>query len=92
FVSQTAQLLALYGVFLTLSLRAGIPPYLAAFTYLFATNYFAALTPQASSANVIFVGSGYIEPQEVYRYGGLMTLVAFAVYMLIGTPWILLVF
>ncbi|MEL6546137.1 MAG: DASS family sodium-coupled anion symporter, partial [Myxococcota bacterium] len=80
FVSQTAQLLALYGVFLTLSLRAGIPPYLAAFTYLFATNYFAALTPQASSANVIFVGSGYIEPQEVYRYGGLMTLVAFAVY------------
>ncbi|MEM6732157.1 MAG: DASS family sodium-coupled anion symporter, partial [Myxococcota bacterium] len=66
FVSQTAHLLALFGVFLEVSLRAGIPPYLAAFTYLFATNYFAALTPQASSANVIFVGSGYITPSEVY--------------------------
>ncbi len=92
FVSQTAHLLALYGVFLELSLRAGIPPYLAAFTYLFATNYFAAITPQASSANVIFIGSGYITPREVYRYGGLMTLVSFAVYMLVGTPWILAMF
>lgn len=91
FVSQTAHLLALYGVFLELSLRAGIPPYLAALTYLFATNYFAAITPQASSANVIFIGSGYITPREVYRYGGLMTLVSFAVYMLVGTPWILAV-
>lgn len=92
FVSQTAHLLALYGVFLAISMRAGIPPYLAAFTYLFATNYFAAMTPQASSANVIFVGSGYITPGEVYRYGGIMTLAAFAVYMLVGTPWIMLVF
>ena len=58
---------------------------------LFATNFFSVITPQASSANVIFVGSGYLTGREVYRNGALVTSLFFLVYLLIGTPWVSLV-
>ena len=90
FVSQTAHLLALFGVFLGLS-QPEVPPALMAMGLLFATNYFSVITPQGSSANVIFVGSGYLEGNEVYKYGGLCTLTAFLIYVIVGTPWVLLV-
>ena len=91
FVSQTAHMLALYGVFLNVGLQAGVPGPLLAYMLLFATNFFAAITPQGSSANAIFLSSGYIEPRQVYRYGGLVTLFNLIVYLVVGTPWILLV-
>jgi DASS family divalent anion:Na+ symporter len=88
FVSQTAQLLALYAVFLEVGINAQVPAVLMAFTLSFATNYFSAITPQASSGNVIYVGSGYLEAKEVYKYGGLITLVNLLIFLL-ATPWIL---
>lgn len=88
FVSQTAHLLALLMIFLGLS-RPEVPVELMAMSLLLATNYFSVLTPQASSCNVIFIGSGYLESREVYKYGGLVTLTCFLIYMLIGSPWIL---
>jgi DASS family divalent anion:Na+ symporter len=90
FVSQTAHLLALFGVFLGIS-QPEVPLELMAMMLLFATNFFSVITPQASSCNVIFVGSGYVTGGEVYRYGGLMTLAMLLVYLVVGTPWILLV-
>ena len=91
FVSQTAHMLALFGVFLGVAIQAQVPPMLMAFMLLFATNFFAAVTPQGSSANVVFAGSGYLTQGEIYRYGGLVTLVNFLIFMIIGTPWIMLV-
>ena len=91
FVSQTAHMLALFGIFLGVAVGAGVPPALMAFMLLFATNFFAMITPQGSSANVIFVGSGYVTQGEVYKYGALVTAVNFLIFMIIGTPWILLV-
>ena len=90
FVSQTAHLLALFGVFLGLS-QPEVPLPLIAMMLLLATNFFSVMTPQGSSCNVIFVGSGYLEGREVYRIGGLVTLACFLIYLLVGTPWILLV-
>ena len=89
FVSQSAQLLALFGIFMGVATNAGVPAALMAFMLLFATNFFAAITPQASSANVIFIGSEYITQREVYRVGGLITLANLVVFMVVGTPWIL---
>ena len=40
FVSQTAHLLALFGVFLDVGVKLGVPATLLAFQLLFATNYF----------------------------------------------------
>ena len=91
FVSQTAHMLALFGVFLGVAVQAQVPPMLMAFMLLFATNFFAAITPQGSSANVVFAGSGYLTQGEIYRNGGLVTLVNFVIFMIVGTPWILLV-
>jgi len=88
FVSQTAQMLALYAVFLEVGINASVPAALMAFMLSFATNYFAAITPQASSCNTFFVGSGYLDPKEVYKYGGLVTVVNLLIFLL-ATPWIL---
>jgi DASS family divalent anion:Na+ symporter len=90
FVSQTAHLLALFAVFLGIS-QPEVPVELMAMALLLATNYFSVITPQGSSCNVIFVGSGYLEGSEVYRLGGMVTLLCFLVYLVVGTPWIMLV-
>jgi len=56
---------------------------------LYATNFNAILTPQGSSANVIYIGSGYITPNEVYKFGGIITLLNTFIFLTIGTVWIL---
>jgi DASS family divalent anion:Na+ symporter len=91
FVSQTAQMLALYGVFLGVAMNSGVPPTLIALMLLFATNFFAAITPQGSSANVLCAGSGYLQQGDMYRMGGIITLTNLLIFLIIGTPWILLV-
>ena len=91
FVSQTAQMLALFSVFLGVAIEVGVPAELMALMLLFATNFNAVITPQGSSANVIYIGSGYIEAGEIYKVGGIVTLVNTIVFLTIGTAWILLV-
>ena len=91
FVSQTAHMLALFGVFLGVGVRLGVAPAILAFETLFATNYFSTLTPQGSSANVLFAGSGYLTQGEMYRLGAICTGVSLLVYVAIGVPWLLLV-
>ena len=91
FVSQSSQVLALLGVFLDVGVRGGVPAPLMAFALLFASSYFSVITPQGGSQNVIFVGSGYLTQRELYRLGLIMTLFFLAVFMLVGTPWILAV-
>jgi DASS family divalent anion:Na+ symporter len=91
FVSQTAQMLALYGVFLSVGIASGVNGPLMAYMLLFATNFFAAITPQGSSANVLFAGSGYLKTGKLYKYGGIVTLSNTIIYLAVGTPWILFV-
>ncbi len=84
-------MLALYPVFLAVGIAAGVPGVLMAYMLLFATNFFSCLTPQASSANVIFVGSGYLTSGEVYRNGAIVTFANLLVYGFVGPSWILAV-
>ena len=48
-------------------------------------------TPQASSANLLFAGSGYLSQRELYRLGAITTVFNLLVYLLIGTPWFFLI-
>lgn len=89
FVSQSAHLLALFGIFLSVGVQAGVPGELMAMMLLFATNFNATLTPQGSSCNAIYLSSGYISARDIYIYGGAVTLLTFCIFILIGTPWIL---
>jgi DASS family divalent anion:Na+ symporter len=91
FVSQSSQVLALLGVFLDVGVRSGVPAPLMAYALLFASSYFSVITPQGGSQNVIFVSSAYLTQRELYRLGLIITLFFLAVFMLIGTPWILAV-
>ena len=91
FVSQTAHLLALFGVFLDVGVKLGVPVALLAFLLLFATNFFSAITPQAASANLLFAGSGYLSQGELYRLGGLTTAFNLVIYLVVGIPWLILV-
>jgi len=91
FVSQTAHLLALFGVFLDVGTRLGVNPLVLAFHLLFATNYFSVITPQGSSANLLFAGSGYLSQHELYRLGAITTAVSFVIYAVVATPWLKLV-
>ena len=91
FVSQSSQVLALMGVFLDVGIRGGVPAPLMAFALLFASSYFSVITPQGGSQNVIFVASGYLTQRELYRLGLAITLFFLAIFLVVGTPWILLV-
>jgi DASS family divalent anion:Na+ symporter len=91
FVSQSAHLLSLAGVFLSVAVTAGVAPALMSYQLLFATNYFSCLTPQGSSANVLFVGSGYFSTGDVYRIGGGVTALNLVVFATVGSAWVSLV-
>jgi len=91
FVSQTAHLLALFGVFLDVGVKLGVPAVPLAFLLLFATNFFSAITPQGSSANLLFAGSGYLSQGELYRLGAIITAFNLLVFLVVGAPWLALV-
>jgi DASS family divalent anion:Na+ symporter len=88
FVSQTAHLLALFGVFLDVGVKLGVNPTMLAFQLLFATNYFSVITPQGSSANLLFAGSGFLSQGDLYRLGAITTGVSFLIYAVVGTAWL----
>jgi DASS family divalent anion:Na+ symporter len=91
FVSQTAQVLALFAVFLDVGVKLGVPVAILAFLLLFATNFFSANTPQGSSANLLFAGSGYLSQGELYKLGALTTAFNLVLYLVVGIPWLVLV-
>jgi divalent anion:Na+ symporter, DASS family len=90
FVSQTAHLLALFGVFLDVGVKLGVNPVVLAFQLLFATNYFSVIAPQGSSANLLFIESGYMSQGELYKLGAITTAVSFIIYAVVGTAWLML--
>jgi divalent anion:Na+ symporter, DASS family len=91
FVSQSAQILALFDVFLGVGVKTGVPAPLMAFALLFASSYFSTITPQGGSQNIIFVGCGYLTQGELYRLGLLTTAFCLTVSLVIGTPWLIFV-
>lgn len=92
FVSQTAHLLALFGVFLDVGATLGVPIAPLAFLLLFATSFFSANTPQGSSANLLFAGSGSLTQGELYRLGAITTAFNLTVYLVVGTPWLVFLY
>jgi divalent anion:Na+ symporter, DASS family len=90
FVSQTAHLLAIFGAFMDVGVRVGVPAMPLAFLLLFATNFFSTITPQGSSANLLFASSGFLSQRDLYRLGGLTTFVNLVIYVVVGIPWLVL--
>ena len=91
FVSQTAHVLALFGVFLDVGVKLGLPAAPFAFMLLFASNFFSVIAPQGSSANLLFTGSGYLSQGELYRLGAITTGITLVIYLVVATPWLMFV-
>jgi divalent anion:Na+ symporter, DASS family len=91
FVSQTAHVLALFGVFLGVGVKLGVPAAPLAFLLLFCSNIFSVITPQGSSANLLFTDSGYLSQGDAYRLGLMTTVFSLVIYLVVGTPWLLFV-
>jgi DASS family divalent anion:Na+ symporter len=64
---------------------------LLALMLLFATNFNSVITPQGSSANVLSAGSGYLQTSEIYKYGAVITFTNLLIFLVIGTPWVMMV-
>jgi DASS family divalent anion:Na+ symporter len=90
FVSRCA-LLALFGVFLDVGVKLAVPAAPLAFMLLFASNFFSLITPQGSSANLLFAASGYLSQGELYRLGAISTAFNLLVFVVVGLPWLALV-
>lgn len=87
FASNTAQIVAMYAVFLGGAIGAGAPPLLAALVFGFIGNLFGGLAHYSSGPAGVVYGSGYVPTNEWFRVGFLVSLVLLAVWGVVGGLW-----
>lgn len=87
FASNTAQIVAMYAVFLGAAVAAGAPPLIAALVLGFIGNLFGALTHFASGPSGVIYGSGYIKVSEWFRTSFIMSIVVIAIWTVSGWGW-----
>lgn len=87
FASNTAQIVAMYAVFLGAAVAAGAPPLIAALVLGFIGNLFGALTHFASGPSGVIYGSGYIKVSEWFRTAFIMSIVVIAIWTVSGWGW-----
>lgn len=87
FASNTAQITAMYAVFLGTSVAAGAPPLFAALALGFVGNLFGGLTHYASGPSGVIAGSGYVPPSEWFRVAFLMSIPVILIWTTVGGAW-----
>jgi DASS family divalent anion:Na+ symporter len=91
FASNTAQITAMYAVFLATSIGAGAPPLFAALALGFIGNLFGALTHYASGPCGVIAGSGYVPVPEWFRISFVMSIPVIVIWTTIGGAWMYLI-
>ncbi|KAA9394361.1 anion permease [Kocuria coralli] len=87
FASNTAQIVAMYAVFLAAAIGVGAPPMLAALLLGFIGNLFGGLTHYSSGPCGVIFGSGYVKTPEWFRVGFIMSLVSIVIWGAVGMAW-----
>ncbi len=88
FASNTAQIVAMYAVFLGAAVATGAPPVFAALVFGFIGNLFGALTHYASGPSAVIYGSGgYVKVPEWFRYAFIMSVVLIIIWTITGGLW-----
>lgn len=87
FASNTAQIVAMYAVFLGAAVAAGAPPVFAALVFGFIGNLFGALSHYASGPSGVIYGSGYVTVGEWFRVAFVMSVVIIAIWTIPGGLW-----
>lgn len=88
FASNTAQIVALYAVFLGAAIAAGTPPVFAALFLGFSGNLIGGLTHYASGPAGVYYGSGYFSVGEWFKIGFLASVVNIIIWATVGTIWL----
>lgn len=91
FASNTAQIVAMYGVFLAAGVAAGAPPMFAALVFGFIGNLFGGLSHYSSGPAGVAYGSGYVTTKEWFRTGFIMSVVLIVIWTWVGGVWMRLV-
>lgn len=87
FASNTAQIVAMYAVFLGAAVAAGAPPMFAALVFGFIGNLFGALTHYSSGPSGVIYGSGYVKVSEWFRVAFIMSIVIIVIWTITGGLW-----
>lgn len=90
FASNTAQIIALYSVFLGAAVAAGTPPLFAALMLGFASNLIGALTHYASGPAGLIYGSGFVKTAEWFRVSFIASVINIVIFGVVGTAWLAL--
>ncbi|TDT33814.1 anion permease [Naumannella halotolerans] len=87
FASNTAQIVAMYAVFVGAAITAGAPPMFAALVFGFIGNLFGALSHYASGPSAVIYGSGYVKVGEWFRIAFAMSIVIILIWTITGGAW-----
>lgn len=87
FASGTAQVAALYVVFLGLGVKLGIPVYPLALLLAFSSSLYSSLTPYAHARSMILFSAGYLNRKEWWISGFLVNFFNQIVFVVVGLAW-----
>ncbi len=87
FASITAHATAMYIPFLTVTLAAGAPPYLAVLSLAYFSNLDASLTHYGTTPGPIYFGAGYVKQSTWWKLGLIASLVNIPVWVIFGFAW-----
>ncbi|OAX51760.1 anion permease [Rothia kristinae] len=87
FASNTAQIVAMYSVFLGAAIATGAPPMLAALALGFIGNLFGGISHYASGPAGVIFGSGYVPTSEWFRVSFIASVANILIWSLVGGGW-----
>jgi DASS family divalent anion:Na+ symporter len=87
FASGTAQVAALYVVFLGVGVKLGIPIYPLALLLGFSSSLYGSLAPYTHARSIILFDSGYIRKKEWYSAGFIINLLNQFIFIVVGLAW-----
>lgn len=87
FASGTAQVAALYAVFLGVGIKLGIPAYPLALMLAFSSSLYCSLTQYSHARGPILFGSGYITTKEWWSAGFKINILNQIIFIIVGLAW-----
>ncbi|MCH3944078.1 MAG: anion permease [Atopobiaceae bacterium] len=87
FASELAQIAALYPLFLSVMVAAGVPPVLAALMLGALSALMGAMTHYASGPAALIYGSGYVKTSEFFKVGIVCGILVLVIWLTVGLGW-----
>lgn len=87
FASNTAQIVAMYSVFLGAAIGAGTPALFAALAFGFIGNLIGGISHYASGPAGVIYGSGYVTTAEWFKVGFIASVVNILIWTVVGSGW-----